>query len=264
MESWLPNSTPSGAPCTQPLPSARCSRALTQSSPIAMPCLSFPISKPAHCLLGEVSGSPEVRQGRALLGVDCRKDPKEPQKGFQRSLPQARSTILCLCPGVPPCTSFPVTWAVPAPNLHHPEGTLATFSQRPMSRWGEPPPGGTSFSWGTRKGAEVNWTGPSARAVPGWVTLRTLCQTKTGAWAQTRQCQMMDESEVTAGTDAAPLLHRWQPVRDQNQRPRLTGKGQDAARFCQTLLGWRQPACPGATVSLKAWGDLLAAELRRK
>lgn len=41
-------------------------------SPIAMPCLSFPISKTAHCLLGEVSGSPEVRYGRETgFGVGC-------------------------------------------------------------------------------------------------------------------------------------------------------------------------------------------------
>lgn len=97
------------------------------------------------------------------------------------------------------CTLFPITWAFPALNMQLPKGTLATFSKLPISGWGEPPAGDTSFSWGTPKGAEDNWIRPrslgcnclgysgGALVDKGW---------SRGTW---------HGKAVTAGPDAASL-----------------------------------------------------------
>lgn len=83
---WLSNFRCSFHPASALGLAAWCPRALMRINPIAMPCLSFPISKTAHRLLGEVSGSPEVRYGREMgssvghLEGRGKRTPKSPKR----------------------------------------------------------------------------------------------------------------------------------------------------------------------------------------
>jgi len=177
-----------------------------QVSPVAMLCLSFPVSKTAHCLLGEVSGSSEVRYGRQT-GFDVgysQTRPQTAQKGIAVSLEPVAQSCPCVlrCPIAP---HFPLpghcqhptcsTQRAPQPS------SPSCLSQDGVNHPLEPPrsPGGL------QRVLRTTGPGPGPWGVTAWVQARELGWMRAGAWAQERLCQVMDESGVTVGTDMASL-----------------------------------------------------------